>query len=207
VRRVDVGVDVPAGAEPGVYLVELTAAVADRPDPQRRRGLMRFEVVAPPLVAALPEPAASPEEPPAALPQRTVARRPRPRLALSLRAVPRRAYTGARARYRLVARNLSARAPARRTRVCQRLPGRVQYAAATRRVRFAGRSVCFRAGTLGPGGRASARIRVRVNRDARPGSARARAVVSAANARPARARASLQVVRRAQVPRPAPVTG
>jgi hypothetical protein len=212
-RGAGVRVDVPAGAAPGVYEVELTAAVAGRGDPQRRRGWMRFEVVAaeqPPPVAHPPPVASAPPVAPPALPQPTVRAAPRParpRLALSLVAAPRRAFTGDRARYRLVARNLSPRATARRTRVCQRLPGRVQYAAATRRVRFVGRSVCFDAGALRPGERAGARIRVRVNVDARPGRARARAVVSAANARSARARASLRVVRRAQAPRAAPVTG
>jgi hypothetical protein len=191
---VAVGVDVPEGARPGTYAVTLAAAVSG--GAQRRSGTMAFRVVAAPRVRRVrsaPGPRAHP--------------RPRPRLTLRLRAAPRRAFTGGRARYRLIARNASRKASAFRTRVCELLPGKVQFAGASRRVEFSGRRICFRAGRLRPGRSVAARIHVYVNRDARPGRARARASATAANARHARARASLRVVRRAQRPRRAPVTG
>jgi hypothetical protein len=198
---VGVGVEVPAGTAPGAYAVELTARVGE----QRRSGTMHFTVPGPAQAQA--EPAPPPVLPAAPLEPIPRVATERPELAVSLRAEPRRAYTGTRARYRLVARNDARAVTARRAHVCQLLPGKVQYAGASRRLRFEGRSVCFRLGRLRPGRSMVTRVHVRVNRDARPGAARARATVSAANAPSASARASLRVIRRAQAPRPAPVTG
>lgn len=130
----------------------------------------------------------------------------RARLRLSLSAVPRRAYGGDHATYFLMVSN-TAREPAARTRVCERLPARVQFVEATRPMRFAGRSVCFAGGRLGAGRSLAALVYVHVDTDARPGMARARATATAANADRVRAAARLRVLRRAAPPHRAPVTG
>jgi uncharacterized repeat protein (TIGR01451 family) len=226
-------VSVPADAVPGVYEVELTAtapggsdvvifksgtaaraeAPADRT--QRRTGVMRFRVVAtqpgddplaaPPVTEQSRPPASTPV-PGTPEPAAPVAPAPRAVLGLSLSALPRRAYNGDHASYLLVARNRS-RLPARGMRVCETLPGRVQFVQASRRVRFAGRRVCFREKRLSPGASVAALVYVHVDTDASPGMARARASATASNAERARARAQLRVLRRAAAPRRAPVTG
>ena len=60
-----------------------------------------------------------------------------------------------------------------RTRVCETLPGRVQFVRRERRLRFAGRDVCFGRGRLAAGGSLAALVYVHVDTDARPGVARA----------------------------------
>jgi hypothetical protein len=91
--------------------------------------------------------------------------------------------------------------------VCERLPARVQFVQATRRVTFRGRDLCFRRTRLGAGGSMAALVYVHVDTDARAGMAHASATATAANAHPARAHARLRVLRRAAPPHRAPVTG
>jgi uncharacterized repeat protein (TIGR01451 family) len=153
-----------------------------------------------------PSPVPAVPPPPAPLPVPAPPDAHRAVLGLSLSALPRRAYNGDYASYLVVARNRS-RLAATGIRVCQTLPGRVQFVQATRRVRFAGRRLCFRHRRLASGGSVAALLYVHVDTDARPGMARARATATAANADVARARAQLRVLRRAAAPRPAPVTG
>jgi uncharacterized repeat protein (TIGR01451 family) len=200
---------------------------------QRRAGVMRFRVEAPRHHDPDPAPRHhDPDPPPPVTPQATATDDPPPSpvpvppapapsepppvprppavhravLGLSLTALPRRAYTGEYASYLVVAHNRSALV-ATGLRVCQTLPGQVQFVEATRRVRFAGRRLCFRHRRLASGGSVAALVHVHVDTDARPGMARARATASAANANLARARAQLRVLRREADPRPAPVTG
>jgi hypothetical protein len=247
---VEAVVGVPAGAAPGVYEVKLTATApggsdviifrtggrgaavrsgagsgADRT--QRREGVMRFRVVAPPPHGdpdptpppAAPEPVtpgpvtpdpikpdAAPPSPsvPVSAPPEPVVRRAA--LGLSLSALPRRAYGGDYASYLLVATNRSAFL-ARGMLVCETLPGRVQFVQASRRATFTGRRLCFRRTRLVPGGSMAAVVYVHVDTDARPGMARARATATARNADGAHAGARLRVLRRAAAPHRAPVTG
>jgi uncharacterized repeat protein (TIGR01451 family) len=198
------------------------AAAGDRT--QLRSGVMRFRVVAPqrrddpapvetPPVKAddpppePPLPAAPPEPPVPGPPDPDPARAaPRAVLGLSLAALPRRAYNGDYATYLVMASNRSQQ-PARGMRVCETLPGRVQFVQASRRARFTGRRLCFRRTRLPAGGSMAALVYVHVDTDARPGMARARATATARNASRASARAHLRVVRRAAEPRRAPVTG
>jgi uncharacterized repeat protein (TIGR01451 family) len=190
---------------------------------ERRVGRMTFQVVdpSPPPPDPEPEPPAGPHEPPPVVVPPQVPDgtppvgsprphpHPRPRRArfkLSLVALPRHAYSGSYARYRVVARNAS-HVPATRTRVCTRLPATVQFVQASRPMRFAGRRLCFGRHRLSPGGHLAARVLVHVDTDARPGLIRADCVVTAANADRALARARVRVMSRPVVPRPAPVTG
>jgi hypothetical protein len=150
-----------------------------------------------------PHPSPGPAEPPARGPG-PAARRAQ--LRLSLAALPRRAYGGDFASYLLVVRN-SARQAAHRMRVCERLPRRVQFVRATRRVRFRGRDLCFDRARLGGRRAITARVYVHVDNDARPGMAHAHATATASNANRARAAARLRVLRRVAPPQRAPVTG
>jgi hypothetical protein len=173
------------------------------PDPGPREAPPPPAVVPPAVVPPAVVPPAGPVSgPPTVRPH--VARRARLRLSLS--AVPRRAYGGDYASYLLMVSN-TAREPAARTRVCERLPARVQFVGATRRVRLTGRSLCFAGGRLGAGRSLAALVYVHVDTDARPGMARARATATAANADRVRAAARLRVLRRATRPHRAPVTG
>jgi uncharacterized repeat protein (TIGR01451 family) len=130
----------------------------------------------------------------------------RARLALSLTALPRRAYSGTTVSYRAIVRNIS-RDPALRTRVCAQLPGVVQFVRATAGVRFAGSRLCFARGRLAPGAEAAARLVAHIDVDARAGMTHASASAVAANADPVRARARMRVLRRPCPPRHTPVTG
>jgi uncharacterized repeat protein (TIGR01451 family) len=198
---------------------------------ERRTGTMTFRVVAPtpppdpqpdpspdpsptpgpeptpgsePGSDPAPSPEPSPSETPTPTPRPHVARRAK--LHLSLAALPRRAYGGDSASYLVVVSNAS-RNPARRTRVCERLPARVQFVQATRRVTFRGRDLCFRRTRLGAGGSMAALVYVHVDTDARAGMAHASATATAANAKRVRAHARLRVLTRAAPPHRAPVTG
>jgi uncharacterized repeat protein (TIGR01451 family) len=193
---------------------------------ERRIGTMQFRVVAPPPPPVVDPPVQPPPHvpgdpavpppdvpvtppvvaPPPSLPPDEVPQAKRARLRLSLVALPRHAYSGGYARYRVVVRNVS-RVAAIRTRVCERLPASVQFVRASRRVRFVGRELCFDRGRLRGGRALAARVVVHVDTDARPGLVRARATASAANADRARARARMRVLRRPTPPRSAPVTG
>jgi uncharacterized repeat protein (TIGR01451 family) len=229
--RVDVDVAVPAGTPGGTYTVALTASAHSEDggivvtrrrakvvaqEGERRVGTMTFRVPGPPAhpdpaVAAAPEPEPrAPTVPAAAQPAApeppVAAVRSRARLRVWLSATPRRAHGGDHASYLVVARNASA-VTARRTRVCQTLPGEVQFVQATRRVRFRGRRLCFGRARLGRGRSLVALVYVHVDTDARAGMAHAWATAAAANADSARARAGLRVLRRAAPPRRAPVTG
>ena len=224
-RPVVADVSVPAGAAEGTYEVRLTASAVGEPDvivykvgpaarvagAEERVGTMVFRVVAPrpdepPATVPGPAPAAVPGEVQPVPAGQAVPAAPRARLALSLTAEPRRAYSGTYAGFLVEARNVSAR-PAMSTRVCQALPGRVQFVQASRRVAFRGRSVCFGRGRLGGGRSMFAIVYVRVDTDARAGMARASATARAANADRVGARAGLRILRRAAAPRRAPVTG
>jgi hypothetical protein len=159
------------------------------------------ETVVPPPAGPTPGPVG---EPPAPVPAQVEA--PRARFRLSLVALPRHAYSGGYASYRVVARNVSHQ-PAVRARICERLPGRVQFVRASRHVRFAGPELCFGRRRLPGGSALTARVLVHVDTDARPGLTSARATATAANADRARARARMRVMVRAVAPRRAPVTG
>jgi hypothetical protein len=233
---VPVRVSVPAGTPPGRYEVSLTATAVGDGDiiihkaraskvevggVEHRTGTMAFRVVPrtppPPPPGDPGEPPSEPHEGPGAPPPPTQpgARPPvgappetprRAHFRLSLLARPRHAYSGSYARYRVVARNVAGVA-AVRARVCTRLPASVQFVRASRSMRFAGRELCFGRHRLAPGSALAARVVVHVDTDARPAVIRAHATATAANADRARARARLRVMRRALVPRPAPVTG
>jgi hypothetical protein len=231
-NAVRVDVPVPAGTPAGVYEVSLTATASGDGDTiihkvragrvraggvETRTGTMTYRVVdPPPPPAAVPPPVAPPSSPPAAdppllppapAPGPVEAPRPvRAKLALSLEALPRHAYSGTRVSYRVVARNVSAQ-PAVRPRVCVGLPSLVQFVRATTSVRFAGSDLCFGRARLGPGAAATERLVVHIDVDARAGVTSARATASAANAALVRARARMRVIRRPCPPRHAPVTG
>jgi uncharacterized repeat protein (TIGR01451 family) len=233
-KSVAVDVAVPADAREGTYEVKLTAGATGDSDvivrramptgaqaagTEQRDGTMTFRVVAPPLAheeppapAAPPAPAepdvpAQPAQPAGVPPEQSVHQfQPRARLALSLTAIPHRAYTGDFASYLVVVRNASDE-PAMRTRVCQALPGRVQFVQASRRVAFRGRRACFGRGRLSAGRSMVAVVYVHVDTDARAGMARASASAAAANADRVGARTRLRILRRAVAPRRAPVTG
>ena len=232
-NAVRVDVPVPAGTPAGVYEVSLTATAFGDGDTvihkvragrlqaggvETRTGTMTYRVVdPPPPPAAVRPPVAPPSSPPAADPPPPLPPAPAPgpveaprpvraRLALSLEALPRRAYSGTRVSYRVVARNVSAQ-PAVRPRVCVGLPSRVQFVRATTSVRFAGSDLCFRRARLGPGAAAAERVVVHIDVDARAGVTSARATASAENAALVRARARMRVIRPPCPPRHAPVTG
>jgi hypothetical protein len=130
----------------------------------------------------------------------------RARLALSLTALPRRAYSGTNVSYLVTVRNAS-REPALRTRTCAQLPRVVQFVRAPAGVRFSGSRLCFSRRRLAAGAAAAARLVAHVDVDARPGMTRARATAAAANAGRVRARARMRVLRRPCPPRHTPVTG
>ena len=230
---VTVDVAVPADTEPGDYEVSLTATAVGEDDilihqvrrarlhvggTQTRSGTMTYRVVAP-----SPDP---PEEPPAEPPavdppstppapadptpvQHTEMPPPVPvraRLALSLTALPRRAYSGTNVAYRVELRNVS-REPALGTRTCAQLPRVVQLVRTTAGVRFAGSRVCFNRGSLAPRASATALLVAHVDVDARPGVTRAHATAAAANADLVRARARMRVLRRPCRPHHVAVTG
>jgi hypothetical protein len=191
--------------------------------PQTRTGTMTYRVVAPspqpssddpppepPVVA--PPPPQHPETPPPALVPVPVhvpvdaPRAVRARLALSLTALPRRAYSGTNVSYLMTVRNAS-REPVLRARTCAQLPRVVQFVRATAGVSFSGSRLCFSRRHLAAGAAAAARLVAHVDVDARPGMTRASATAGAANAGLVRARARMRVLRRACPPRHTPVTG
>jgi uncharacterized repeat protein (TIGR01451 family) len=193
---------------------------------QNRSGFMTYRVVAPapqppPAVDEPPPPAEQP--PPAVEPPPVVAgpppaaptpvpipvdapRKTRARLGLSLKAMPRRAYSGTNVSYRVVARNVS-RVPALGAHVCTQLPRVVQFVRATAGVRFAGSQLCFGRGRLAPGARMAAHLVAHIDVDAEGGMTRARARASAANAGAVHARARMRVLERPRRPQRTPVTG
>jgi hypothetical protein len=192
---------------------------------QTRTGTMTYRVVAPspqpPAVDAPPPsvdpppvvapPAAQHTEtpPPAPVPVHVPVDAPRAvraRLALSLTALPRRAYSGTNVSYLVTVRNAS-REPALRTRTCAQLPRVVQFVRAPAGVRFSGSRLCFSRRRLAAGAAAAARLVAHVDVDARPGMTRARATAAAANAGLVRARARMRVLRRPCPPLHTPVTG
>jgi hypothetical protein len=190
---------------------------------QTRTGTMTYRVVAPqPPVPPAVDPPSSPPAPPDPPPvQHTETPPPAPvpvpvpvgapravraRLALSLTALPRRAYSGTNVSYRVVVRNVS-REPALRTRTCALLPHVVQFVRATAGVRFAGSRLCFDRRRLDAGAEAAAKLVAHVDVDARPGMTHARATAAAANAGRVRARARMRVLRRPCRPQHTPVTG
>jgi hypothetical protein len=216
-----------AVGEPDVIIRKPVAGAARVPGTEERTGTTTFRVVAPPreeppvsdeppapvppVEAPTPTPPVGvpPAVAPPAIAPPAVADAPagsRAKLRLSLSASPRRAYQGAYATYLLVARNTS-HEPAVRARVCETLPSTVQFVRASRRVHFAGRSVCFGRRHVSGGASLAALVYVHVDTDARAGMSRAWATAVAANADRARARAGLRVLRRAPAPRHAPVTG
>jgi uncharacterized protein DUF11 len=130
----------------------------------------------------------------------------RARLALSLTALPRRAYSGTNVAYRVKVRNV-ARVAALRTRTCAELPRVVQLVRASAGVRFAGSRLCFTRTRLAAGAQAAATLVAHVDVDAQPGMTRARAHATAANADPVRARARMRVLRRPCPQEHVPVTG
>jgi hypothetical protein len=225
-----VDVAVPPGTPAGVYEVSLTATALGEGDTiihkvragrlavggvEQRTGTMQFRVIDPPVPPAVdtppppPPPAPAVDPPPPSFPAPTPVDAPRAvraRLALSLGALPRRAYSGTEVSYRLVARNVS-REPASRARVCMRLPGNVQFVRATTRMRFAGSDLCFDRPRLAAGAEVAERVVVHIDVDARAGSTRARATASAANADLVRARARMRVIQRPCRAQHVPVTG
>jgi hypothetical protein len=223
-NAVSVDIPVPAGTPAGVYEVSLTATAVGEGDAiihkvragrlqaggvETRRGTMTYRVVDPPPPPPPPvaEPPAQLPPPPAPVPGPVDTPRPvRAKLALSLEALPRRAYSGSRVSYRVVARNVSGE-PAVRARVCVGLPSPVQFVRATTEVRFAGSALCFDRARLRPGAAVTERIVVHIDVDAPAGMTRARATASAANAALVRARARMRVIQRPCRPQRAPVTG
>lgn len=233
-NAISVDVPVPAGTPAGVYEVSLTAAAVGEGDViihkaragrlhvggvETRTGTMTYRVVDPPPPAPPDPPVAPPPDPappqtetpptpapiPVPLPVDTP-RAVRAKLALSLDALPRRAYSGSRVSYRVVVWNLSAQ-PAVRARVCIALPSQVQLVRAPSSVRFSGSELCFDRKRLRPGAAAAERVVVHIDVDARAGMTHARATASAANAVLVRAHARMRVIRRPCPPRHVPVTG
>lgn len=219
----EVQLSATASGDPDVIINrQAVASGAQAGGTEQRTGAMTFRVVAPPPdepasseppqsrvdepapAAGTPLPVAAPPLPVPATP--AAQRTPRAKLRLSLTPLPRRAHSGDYVSYLLVARN-AARQAARRTRVCETLPGRVQFVQASRPARFHGRDLCFDRGRLAGGDSLAAVIYVHVDTDAPAGMARASAVATASNAGRARARAGLRVLRRAAAPQRAPVTG
>jgi hypothetical protein len=184
---------------------------------EKRTGTMQFRVVDPPAPPVPPAgdppppppvddpPPLSPPPPPAPGPV-DAPRAVRARLALSLSALPRRAYSGSNVSYQLVARNVSHDA-AVKARVCVRLPGNVQFVRATALARFVGSELCFDRPRLAAGEEVAERLVVHIDVDAHPGTTRAHATAVAANAALVRARARMRVLRRPCRPQHAPVTG
>jgi hypothetical protein len=196
---------------------------------QERSGFMTYRVVAPaptppPTPTPTPPPASPSEQPPPPVGQSPPVAGPPPaapppvpitvhaprvtraKLALSLKAVPRRAYSGTNVSYRVVARNVS-RVAALHARVCAQLPPMLQFVRATRGVRFDGSDLCFGRGRLAPGARMGARLVAHIDVDAEGGMTRARARASAANAAAVHARARMRVIERPRRPQRTPVTG
>ena len=167
-------------------------------------GKALWRVTAP--VVTDPPPPVTPQ-PPTPQPPVTPQGDPVPaKLALTKRALRTVVKPGQLARFRLTVRNVS-KVTAIKVTVCDRLPARTQYVAATRKVNFRGARACVNVGNLTADEAVTFTITLRVDRTAPAGRIVNHATATATNAASVNAQANVKVPRISAPRVHAPVTG